>query len=117
MRGLLVVLIILGASFLVYIAFSAEVSAQIYIGYRARPPDIACDQIYEAYPNDKIANAAGLEYLFIEEDKQMTKNQQQDHELSDRISRTGALPCFCEHMAEKGKSSDELYKVTYLHQN
>ena len=51
MRGLIVVLIILGASFLVYIAFSAEVSAQIYIGYRASPPDVDCEQLYEAYPD------------------------------------------------------------------
>ena len=113
-RGLIVILIILGASFVVYILFSAEVSAQIYIGYRARPPDISCDQIYEAYPDDKIANAAGLEYLFIEEDKDMTKNQRQDHNLSNRISRTGALPCFCENEAENGASSDQLYTVTYL---
>ena len=32
----------------------------------------------------------------------------------ERISRTGALPCFCEFEAEKGASKDQLYSGTNL---
>ena len=61
----------------------------MYINYRAYPPNVICAKLIEAYGEDGVKYMAGLEYLYLEDSP---------HELDDltnKISSTGALPCFC----------------------
>ncbi len=94
-RGLLATLILLIGTLVVYFLFSSEVSAQIYIKYRAYPPGVACSSLIEAYGIENIGIMAGIEYTFLK----ATKHDGIDS-LTARISHTGSLPCFCTHMVK-----------------
>ena len=58
-------LIVLLGTFIVYIIFTSEVTASIYINYRGYPPGVVCDSLLEAYGTDNVGYMAGLEYLYL----------------------------------------------------
>ena len=62
---LIVVIIILICAFIVFLLFSAEVSAKIYINYRAEPPNVECSALQSAYTEDQMLSMAALEYFYL----------------------------------------------------
>lgn len=61
----------------------------MYINYRAYPPNVICDELERAYGEDGVKYMAGLEYLYLLDSPHELKD------LTNKISSTGALPCFC----------------------
>ena len=48
-RGAAVLLIIGMVATIIYFMFSLEIAAQMYINYRANPPNVICDELFRAY--------------------------------------------------------------------
>ena len=82
-------LVILGVGVICYFVFSMEIAAQMYINYRGNPPNIICSQLYKTYTEKGVKEMAGLEYTY------MLQLDTGVGDLTDKISTTGALPCFC----------------------
>lgn len=59
--------IILITTFVLFFLFNFELSVKIYIEYRKSPPGISCKLLYETYDEKEMETAAGLEYLYNEE--------------------------------------------------
>lgn len=93
-RFLFAITIIAFCVFLVFLLFSLEVGLKIFINYRANPPNIVCSEVEESYNPQQILSMATLEYYYL----QFNDNGIRD--LVNKVSETGALPCFCMNAAE-----------------
>ena len=100
-------MIIAAVTALVFFVFSFEIATQMYINYRANPPGIICDQLIDTYQADKVQYMAGIEYLYL------NSTQSGYKDFTQRISQTGALPCFCEYEASQGKTPDTEYDFKF----
>ena len=90
---------------IIFFSFGFFISAKIYINYRASPPNVDCKYLVDTYSETQLADLAGLEYMYFESVVGGVK------ELMAEVSQTGAMPCFCDDMASKGKAPDTLYEV------
>ena len=101
--GLIVAFIILIIVVIVYFMFTVEVSGQIYIHYRASPPGINCESFIEAETLERVKVLASIEYAYLDS-KELTYE-----DMNNKISQTGALPCFCQYEAAQGAAADAQY--------
>ena len=87
-------LFVLVIGFMALLLFAAEISIQMYIGYRGNPPGINCEKILLPEKNDYAAQTylAAIEYLKIQMEKTYNPGLQN---LTYRIPKIGVLPCFC----------------------
>ena len=79
-RGAAVLLIILIVATIIYFLFSLEIAAQMYINYRANPPNVICDELFLAYKERGVKYMAGLEYFYLQSADSGVRN------LTDKIS-------------------------------
>lgn len=91
-RGVLVTLIIAVSSFLVMAFFMSEMGLQSYVTYTANPPDVNCLARYADNSYAEKLQLAATEYF---EEKSDIKDDWIFDHMSHKISRTGALACFC----------------------
>ena len=99
------VIIVIVILTIIFFSFTLFISAKIYINYRASPPNVDCGYLIDTYSETQLADLAGLEYMYLESVEGGVKD------LISEVSQSGALPCFCDDMASKGKASDTLYEV------
>ena len=59
-------LIVLGVAVICYFIFATEIAAQMYINYRANPPNIICSELVATYTKDGVSEMAGLEWVYLE---------------------------------------------------
>ena len=85
---IMVVIFLISIVFLLVIQY--EMGFQIYIKLRKDPPGIICDQVTKSF-GDNLPYMATLEYYYLEVEWEGNRFSN----LNDKISRTGALPCFC----------------------
>lgn len=60
-----VIVIISICVWVVFMLFTTEVSAKIYINYRVNPPNVECDALLEAYSYKELLYMAALEYFYL----------------------------------------------------
>ena len=88
-RAIIVAAVIVITTIVAFYLFSVEMNAKIYIKYRAAPPGVNCNNLYETYDNKELSYMAGLEYTYMENVGSSLMD------LTNKISSLGALPCFC----------------------
>ena len=89
-----------------------EMGFQIYIKLRKDPPGIICDQVTKSF-GDNLPYMATLEYYYLEVEWEGNRFSN----LNDKISRTGALPCFCQNKKEEGNKKNQEYLITSVGEN
>ena len=86
--GIIVAFIILVLALMSTFVFVVVLDIQSYINYRANPPMKSCSEIIANYDYPELKLFAYLEYAYLETTPDF-------RDLNDKISQTGALPCFC----------------------
>ena len=67
----------------------------MYVNYRANPPFVDCNALIENTSESAMTQLAALEYLQVQDYKVTDGGLDFSHMIA-RISKVGALPCFCE---------------------
>lgn len=63
--GILSAFIIVVTTMITFFLFSVETQYKMYINYRANPPGVVCDALFDTYGVDRVQYMASMEYLYL----------------------------------------------------